>query len=130
MARWGNSLAAFKVMAKRRLSEAAARNDLDGLGGLSHRRAATSMLLPRFTIRWILGFTLVCALALLIVRASINGSAWATGVSVAMGFVIITLLIHGLFFWLMWMASLIFTPRQHTPGHQAAGGTRSNEAMP
>ncbi|MFP6693990.1 MAG: hypothetical protein VB875_13285 [Pirellulales bacterium] len=89
------------------------------------------MLLPRFTIRWILGLTLVCALLLLILRASIAGSAWATGVSAAIGFVIVTLLVHGLCFGLLWLASQIFfrpqDARRQTPG---TTGSRSEEVPP
>ncbi len=89
------------------------------------------MLLPRFTIRWILGFTLVCALLLLILRASITGGAWATGVSAAIGFVIVTLLVHGLCFGLLWLASQVFVrpqdARRQTPG---TPGSRSEEVPP
>ena len=54
------------------------------------------MLLPQFTIRNLLFLTAICAVISLVVRQAFAGSAWAIGMSMGIGFIVGTLLIHSI----------------------------------
>lgn len=81
------------------------------------------MPLPRFSIRWMFGFTAVCAVVLLlVVRTGKVGEALAVGALVALGFAALTLLIHGLFFWLFSRAAGILPSRSKTTSQPSTEG--------
>jgi hypothetical protein len=42
------------------------------------------MLIPRFTLRWLLGLTTFCAAVSLVLSMAVRGQAWAIGVSAAL----------------------------------------------
>jgi hypothetical protein len=91
------------------------------------------MPLPRFSIRWMFGFTAVCAVVLLVlVRAGKVGEALAVGGTVALGFAGLTLLIHALCFWLFQRAARIFPPRTPTssPPNTATGFSAAEGESP
>ncbi len=82
------------------------------------------MPLPRFSIRWMFGFTAVCAVVLLVVvRAGKVGDALAVGGLVAVGFAGLTLLVHALFFWLF-MRVFAAVPRR--PGESMPPSTEAD----
>lgn len=54
------------------------------------------MLLPQFTIRNLFFLTALCAVASLIVRQALLGSAWAIGASAGLGFLVISFLVYAI----------------------------------
>ncbi len=46
------------------------------------------MLIPRFSIRWILAFTVACAVVSFIVAHSIDGNHWAMAVTAALAVIV------------------------------------------
>jgi hypothetical protein len=69
------------------------------------------MLIPQFSLRWLLAFTAVCAVVFSIAGLAIRGHGWAIGVSVAVGALAVTMLVHAAVFGLVWLFSLISTGR-------------------
>jgi hypothetical protein len=75
----------------------------------------TFMLIPQFSIRWLLAVTTVCAVVFSIVGLALKGSAWATAVSVGIGSLVILGLVSGALFAVVWafsVASSSLVPRR------------------
>jgi hypothetical protein len=70
------------------------------------------MLIPQFSLRWMLAATSVLAVVFLVFAQAVRGSSWAVGVSVATLLLAGTMLVHGLLFFLVWLFSLIGERRQ------------------
>lgn len=60
------------------------------------------MLLPRLSLRALLGGMAGCAIGLLIAKTAVTGQAWALGVTVTMGWMLALFLLFGLLFFLSW----------------------------
>ena len=74
------------------------------------------MLIPQFSIRWLLALTVVCAGVFSIFRAAHLGSSWATGVSIAIGSAIVLLSVYAATFAMVWLFSLVSArPRRRKP---------------
>ena len=69
------------------------------------------MFLPRYSLRWLLAITVVCALAFSVVALALRGMSWAVGVSAAIVAVVIALAVYGLVFGLIDAVSA-FVPSQ------------------
>ena len=88
------------------------------------------MLIPQYSIRWLLVITAVCAGLFSIVGLAVRGQSWAIGVSVALGALVLTMLVYAAVFGLVWLASVLLAAmgrRNAGPGRspfkqQAAGG--------
>ena len=65
------------------------------------------MLIPQFSIRWLLGVTAVVAVVFSIVGMATRGSHWAAGVSIAVGSLVVLMLVHVLSFGLVWVFSVL-----------------------
>ena len=66
------------------------------------------MLLPRFTIRGLLALVTLCAFAFVVVGMAARGQNWAWGVTIAMASLVLTALVHGAWFGVVWLfASLL-----------------------
>jgi len=75
------------------------------------------MLIPQFSIRWLLALTAVCAVIFSIFGMAMGGSPWAAGVSIAIGSAVVLLLVHAVTFAIVWLFSLIpFRSRRQTTG--------------
>ena len=68
------------------------------------------MLIPQFSVRWLLGVTTACAVVFSIVALAVRGSAWAAAVSVGIGSLVILVLVHGLLFAVVWAFSVATSP--------------------
>ncbi len=68
------------------------------------------MLIPQFSIRWLLALTTVCALVLSIVSLAVQGHAWAAGVSIGIGALMVSALVYGAIFALVWLFSVVTAP--------------------
>ncbi len=71
------------------------------------------MLIPQFSIRWLLAvtavFAAICSIFGLAFRQ--NPSQWAVGVSIALVSLAILLLVHAFVFWLVWVFSITIGQR-------------------
>jgi hypothetical protein len=63
------------------------------------------MLIPRFSLRWLLLVMTLCAGLSLILSQAIRGHAWAIGASAALGSLAVVSLLHVLAFSGAWSAS-------------------------
>ncbi|NQU24618.1 MAG: hypothetical protein HQ567_25325 [Candidatus Nealsonbacteria bacterium] len=68
------------------------------------------MLIPQFTIRWLLVLTAVCGVAFSLFGLAVQGKPWAIGVSVGIGVVAIALLVQAGAFAVVWAFSSITAP--------------------
>lgn len=91
------------------------------------------MLIPQFSIRWLLALTAVCAVIFSIVGLAIRGNAWAAGVSIGIGSLVVLGLVYGALFAMVWVFSVVtsFRGRRARLGQSpfraesAAGGATS-----
>jgi hypothetical protein len=56
------------------------------------------MLIPRFTIRWLLALTAVCAVFFLILTFGVRGALWAAAMSIAVGSLIVAFACYAVVF--------------------------------
>ncbi len=63
------------------------------------------MLIPQYTIRWLLTLTAACAVAFSIFGLAVQGSPWAQGVSIGIVSLVVVLLIHAFLFTLVWVVA-------------------------
>jgi len=92
--------------------------DLPGLLQFSQKNQTIDvMLIPQFSIRWLLGLTALCAGVFSIFRAAMHGSPWATGVSAAIFSAVVLMLAYAVTFAGVWFFSLLPIGRQRAaPG--------------
>ena len=75
------------------------------------------MLIPQFTLRWLLIVTAVCAAVFSVVGLAVQGRPWAIGVSVAVGTGVVMMLIYAALFGVVWLVGEVITPiRRRSPG--------------
>ena len=67
------------------------------------------MLIPQFSLRWVLGLTAVCGVISFVAAMGLRGSAWAAAITIAAASLALTLLVHGLMFFAVWVFSLLAT---------------------
>jgi hypothetical protein len=64
------------------------------------------MVIPQYSIRWLLGVTAVCAVVFAFFGAAVRGHLWAVGVSVAVGSLAAAMFAYAGLFTLVWLFSL------------------------
>jgi hypothetical protein len=72
------------------------------------------MLIPQYTIRWLLGVMTVCAGLFSILALGVRGVIWAAAVSIALGSLVILMLLYALLFALIWGVAMA-VPRWGAP---------------
>ncbi len=82
----------------------------DGVSGENQ-----GMLIPRFSLRLMLGVTTASACFFYLVMRAMRGQHWALGTSIAIGSLLLAMLLHVFFFGLAWLLSLILRPFQSQP---------------
>ena len=65
------------------------------------------MLIPQFSLRFLLAVTTVAALVCLVISLAVQGHQWAAGVSIGLLALAVALALHGLLFFLVWLFSLL-----------------------
>ncbi|NLY00578.1 MAG: hypothetical protein GXY83_31160 [Rhodopirellula sp.] len=80
------------------------------------------MLIPQFSIRWLLAVTAVAAVIFSVVALGVRGEHWAASVSVGLLALAILVGFYGLLFFLVWLFSL-------AAGRHARSGGASPFAM-
>lgn len=63
------------------------------------------MLIPRFTVRWLLALMAVCALLAFVISLAVGGQLWAMAMSLAVVSVLVVLILHASIFCLAWGAA-------------------------
>lgn len=66
-----------------------------------------AVLIPNFTIRWILGMTVVMAVVFFILAKALAGSVWAIGASAAIVALGLAAVVYAVFFMLVWLVGVI-----------------------
>ena len=87
------------------------------------------MLLPQYSIRWILGVTAVFGLLALIGQLAVNGTPWAAGVSVAMVALAVVVAMHALCFGGVWLVSTMIAAVRGAPASQRSPFRPATPAM-
>lgn len=72
------------------------------------------MLIPQYTIRWLLGLMTVCAGIFSILALGVRGVVWAAAVSIALGSLIVLMLLYALLFAVLWAVAAA-VPRLAAP---------------
>lgn len=87
------------------------------------------MLIPRFTIRWLLALTTVCAGLSLVLSYAVQGKAWAIALSLGMGLIPLAFLLYALTFLFAWLCSQL-SQALGGRGHIARGSSPFATAGP
>ena len=74
------------------------------------------MLIPQFSIRWLLALTAFCAVVFSFFGLAARGNPWAGGLSIALVSLLVLLLAHAFCFWLVWVFSVIRLRLGDRPG--------------
>ena len=69
------------------------------------------MILPQFSLRWLLGVMSLCAVFFFVVHRAIAGSHWALVLSYAVSSLLVVMAVHALMFFGVWLFSLAVAPR-------------------
>jgi membrane protein YdbS with pleckstrin-like domain len=64
------------------------------------------MLIPQFSLRWLLATVTGFAFVFLIVSFAVRGNSWAAGISVGILGLFVALLVYGLVFFLVWLFAI------------------------
>src|SRR5262245_3850678 len=65
------------------------------------------MLIPRFTLRWLLGLTTLCPGVSLVLASPVRGETWALGVPAAIGGLLMLTALHVGTFGIAWLWSRV-----------------------
>jgi len=74
---------------------------------VQNEQLAKSTLIPRFSLKWMLGFTAVAAGISLVLAQAAQGQAWAVGAVVGMGSLVVVFSVYAWFFAVAWVFALI-----------------------
>lgn len=85
------------------------------------------MLMPKFSIRWILALFTVLAVFFSIIAAAVRGQAWAIAFSVASAGMVVMFLVHAIVYLVAWWVSLVHCPE---PTHQRTQSPFAGNSMP
>ncbi len=70
------------------------------------------MLIPQFSLRWLLSLVTGCSLAFLVVSFAVRGHIWAVGASIGLLSLVVVALLHGFTFFLVWLFATLTTRRK------------------
>ena len=65
------------------------------------------VLIPQYSVRWLLAITTVCGVIFSIVALGLRGHTWATGVSIGILSLVVLAFVYALVFAVAWLFSLI-----------------------
>lgn len=85
------------------------------------------MLIPQFSLRWLLAVTTVAAVVFSIVALGVRGHYWAAAVSVALLALAILLGIYGLMFAAVWAFSVATARRRNRRAGSPFGAVPASE---
>jgi len=73
------------------------------------------MLIPRYSLRWLLGLTTFCALVSLVLSFAVKGQAWAIGVASGLWTAVIAALLYIAAFLAAWFVAQFATATRRQP---------------
>jgi len=76
------------------------------------------MLLPRFTIRALIGLVTICALIFVIAGMAVRGQPWAWGVTIGLASLAFTLLVHAAWTSAVWTLAQMQSRKQEKQTNQ------------
>lgn len=79
------------------------------------------VLVPQFSLLWLLAVTTVCAVAFSFVALGLRGHTWAAGVSIGILSLVVLVLVYALVFAVAWLFSLVTS----LVGRGTSGAARS-----
>ncbi len=72
------------------------------------------MLIPRFSLRWLLTATAVCGVVAYVLSQAVMGKAWGIAASVACGALLLTAAIHAMVFVVAWSVASLGTGQRRS----------------
>jgi hypothetical protein len=69
-------------------------------------------LLPRFSIRMLLGVLTVCAFAFVVAGTAYRGQNWAWGVTIGLASILVTAVVHAAWFGIVWLFGQVTSERK------------------
>jgi len=74
---------------------------------VQNEQSAKSTLIPRFSLKWMLGFTAVAAGVSFVLAQAVNQQAWALGVVIALESLLLVFAVYAWFFAVAWFFALL-----------------------
>jgi hypothetical protein len=74
---------------------------------VQNEQSAKSTLIPRFSLKWLLGFTAVAAGVSFLLSQAVNRQAWALGVVIALESLVLVFAVYAWFFAVAWLFALL-----------------------
>jgi amino acid transporter len=65
------------------------------------------MLIPRYSIRWMLGIMTLCGLFFLVVSLGVRGHVWAAAIAIAVAALVLAILVQAVFFVVAYWAAVV-----------------------
>lgn len=94
---------------------------------MQNEQPAKSTLIPRFSLKWMLGFTAVAAVISLVLAQAANHQAWAIGVVIALSSLVLAFGIYAWFFAVAWFFALV---RRNSAGQPKASSPFASAGPP
>jgi hypothetical protein len=90
------------------------------------------MLIPRFTIRWLLGLTAVCSVFFLVLASALRGQLWAMALSIAITSAVVAFLCYAALFGVAYALAALFGAVRSQPrgGSPFAAGVPPPQLIP
>jgi hypothetical protein len=82
------------------------------------------MLIPQFSIRWLLGVTAVCAVIFSIVALGVGGTLWAAAVALGLASLVVLMAIYAGLFALTWGIGALVSLRARGRGAPSPFGPK------
>lgn len=73
------------------------------------------MLIPRYSIRWLLGLTTFAAVVSLVLASAVRGRAWAIGVSAGLWSLVVVFIAYVAAFSAAWLVAQVIAAMQQRP---------------
>jgi hypothetical protein len=92
---------------------------------VQNEQSAKSTLIPRFSLKWLLGFTAVAAVFSFVLAQAANRQAWAVGVVIALESLFLVFATYAWFFAVAWFFALLrraITPQPRATSPFASAG--------
>ena len=74
---------------------------------MQQEQPAKSTLIPRFSLKWLLGFTAVAGVVSFVLAKAAAGEAWAVAIVIALESVVLVFVIYACLFTVAWVFALI-----------------------
>jgi len=91
------------------------------------------MLIPRFSLRWLLALTTVSSVFFYVMTLAVRGSQWAIALTAAISGFLLTMLVYAMLFGVAWMLAefmRLFRPRRVQPSSPFAASQPPPQYVP